>query len=492
VLFTLPDDGVRRLRAVLDEAGFSEQGLKDAVGDDLTGFARRMPPMLLRRTAEPTRLNALIRLFRGVLPVPVDEASAALDPVPIADLVDAQVLDAVDADRVRSNVQLCHHEDLIVAVDPDWILTHRPVGADHVMGLSRSTLFLARLTDRVPAESALDLGTGCGVQALILTRHSARVVATDITDRAVAMARFNAGLNGLDIDVRQGDLFDPVEGEAFDLIVSNPPFVVAPPLAQHFLSAGFEADDLMVRLARETPARLRPGGRAHFLGNWAIPSDRPWEERTGAWFEGSGCDVSVVWFDRYPIDEYAARWIPPHIDDPEVYSSMFDEWMRWYEDRRIAGIVFGLVTMRRREGPGESVRMTTPPLNFRTMDGVDLQVALALGRWLEGADDDAFLSSRLHAHDRVRAMREYALRDGGWVQTGGMIGVDHGFADPALIDEHGERLVAACDGTRPVGQLVSEMAQALGLPFEEVAPRVVPALRDLVERGILIPGDEQA
>src|SRR6185436_6041314 len=100
---------------------------------------------------------------------------------------------------------------------------------DHVLGVSASTAALAGATIRRPIDGAFDLGTGCGVQAVHAAAHCSRVVASDVNPRAIALATLTIELNGLDqVSVRLGDRFDPVAGEHFDLIVSNPPYVISP------------------------------------------------------------------------------------------------------------------------------------------------------------------------------------------------------------------------------------------------------------------------
>ena len=80
-----------------------------------------------------------------------------------------------------------------------------------MLGISPAATSLAQLTLREPVKRALDLGTGCGVQALHLAGHADTVVATDVNERAVWAAGFNAALNELPtIEVRTGSLFDPV------------------------------------------------------------------------------------------------------------------------------------------------------------------------------------------------------------------------------------------------------------------------------------------
>ena len=93
-----------------------------------------------------------------------------------------------------------------------------------MLGIGGATLTLLEMTVRDQVDSALDLGCGCGIQALYLATHASRVVATDVSARACALTQFNAALNETTIDVREGSLFEPVAGETFDLIVVQSSF----------------------------------------------------------------------------------------------------------------------------------------------------------------------------------------------------------------------------------------------------------------------------
>src|SRR4051812_29856654 len=79
-----------------------------------------------------------------------------------------------------------------------------------------------------PGADVLDVGTGTGTLALEAARRGPRVPAVDLSWRAVWPARANAWLAGLPLHIRQGNLFAPVRGQSFDLILSNPPYVPAP------------------------------------------------------------------------------------------------------------------------------------------------------------------------------------------------------------------------------------------------------------------------
>ena len=109
---------------------------------------------------------------------------------------------------------------------------------------------------------ALDLGTGCGAQALLASQHAEEVVATDVNGRAVEIARLNARLTGIELDLREGSWFEPVGDELFDLIVSNPPFVISPDSAFVFRDAGLVGDAVSRNVVRGAAGRLRVGGHA--------------------------------------------------------------------------------------------------------------------------------------------------------------------------------------------------------------------------------------
>lgn len=122
----------------------------------------------------------------------------------------------------------------------------------------------------------LDLGTGSGAiaVALLTERPGWTATAVEISPPAAAIARCNAEKLGVAdrLDLREGSLFGPVEGERFDLIVSNPPYVpsgeieaLAAEVAHHepreALDGGVDGLDLIREIVADAPARLAPGGR---------------------------------------------------------------------------------------------------------------------------------------------------------------------------------------------------------------------------------------
>jgi len=113
-----------------------------------------------------------------------------------------------------------------------------------------------------PDTEVLDMGTGSGVCAVIAARRARRVVAVDINAEAVRCTGINALLNHFEhkIDVRHGDLFEPVLAERFDMIVFNPPFLLGTPRDDR--DRAWRSTDVAERFAAGLGAHLKPGGFA--------------------------------------------------------------------------------------------------------------------------------------------------------------------------------------------------------------------------------------
>ncbi|WP_278259959.1 methyltransferase [Nocardioides convexus] len=130
-----------------------------------------------------------------------------------------------------------------------------------------------------------------------LATHSDRVVATDVNQRALAIARFNVALNDVDdkVEVRDGSFFAPVAGQTFDLIATNPPFVISPATGERLVyrDSGLPGDQVVEHIVRTAPRHLNEGGWCQVLANWVIDRDQPWDERLAGWLPEE-CDALVV------------------------------------------------------------------------------------------------------------------------------------------------------------------------------------------------------
>ena len=478
-------DGPRRVRDVLEAVGYRDGEiveLLDAEGLTALGPKRLLP--LLRRTAGGTPLETLVRLF--VLGVAEDAGAAAraFSPMSVPDWADLGLVH-VEGGSVRATVQLRRYQELVVAFD--FAPPGAPVPVDYVMGISPSSLTLAGVTIRRPSAATLDLGTGSGFQALLAAAHSDQVVATDRNPRAVEIAAFNARLNDLArVSVLTGDLFEPVEGRKFDLIVSNPPFIISPDADHLFLYSGHGGDEACRRIVGRAPGFLADGGWCQLLANWAVGAGGDWQDRPRRWAEGAGCDVWLLRRATHPVDEYAATWIERDDDTPEGFARAFSEWMEYYDAEGIEAVASGVISMRRRSSGAPWFWADDAPEAMSFPCGDDLAAGFDRRDLLvELADEDALLGARLVLSPDVRLLQQSRASGGAWEVVTAELRRTAGLEYAGGIDAHGARLLAGCDGRRPLGELVGELAGSIGTDAAFVAPEALGIVRRLVAQGFL-------
>ena len=385
--------------------------------------------------------------------------------------------------------------------DHDWWVisdlgeaqTGRPLAADHVLGVGGATLTLLGMTVREQVDSALDLGCGCGIQALYLATHASRVVATDVSARACALTQFNAALNETTIDVREGSLFEPVAGETFDLIVSNPPFVITPDSVRgtagllEYRDGGMDRDNLIAVILRDAPSCLNVGGTLQMLANWEIPASRDpdtqWAQRVDAWLEGLPVDAWVVQRDVLEPARYVDMWIRdsggqlmPRAD----YDRAFTSWLVDFRRAGTGAIGMGFVALRRldeAEAASGGVRAYDLSLDGHAPRGRDVAWALASLRAPQLWD-----TALTRASD-VREERHYVpgspdpelliLHQGG------------GLGRSVPVSSAVSAVVGASDGELTVGQIAAAVAMLTSVEVEDVRAEVEAPLHDLIRWGFL-------
>jgi release factor glutamine methyltransferase len=167
----------------------------------------------------------------------------------------------------------------------------------------------------------LDVCTGSGVVGVAAARAGADVTAVDVSCRAVAAAWLNARINRVRVDARRGSLLEPVAGDAFDVIASNPPYVPsersAPRGLERAWAAGPDGRALLDRLLDEAPARLRPGGALLVVHSDLIGAEETLERLTAA-----GLEADVAASERGPLGplmrDLARRGRLPRADEEEI------------------------------------------------------------------------------------------------------------------------------------------------------------------------------
>lgn len=335
-------DVAARLRDALLGASFTVDGLLDLLGAPAyAALARSETVPALRATRGDTPLETLVRLF--LLQQPVPHARVA-DVLPVEGCVEAGWLARVGGDEVAASVDIRPYggsdgqdwfivSDLGCAVGGAGGIGSRDEGV--VLGVGGASTTLAGITVRTPVESALDLGTGSGIQALHAAQHATRVTATDLNPRALHITALTLALSGAPAaDLREGSLFEPVADETYDLIVSNPPFVISPGARLTYRDGGMGGDDLCRTLVQQAGARLRDGGYAQFLANWQHVEGEDWQDRLRSWVP-RGCDAWIVQREVQDVTQYAELWLRDagdHRVDPAEYQARYDAC--WTSSRR--------------------------------------------------------------------------------------------------------------------------------------------------------------
>ncbi len=345
-----------KVAGALSDAGYTADGLRRMLGveGDIPSTPMDLAIHQRRLLAAGGPLAELIAVLALGWSRGTDQFRAAVGSPALGALLAAGAL-VEDGSTVQATVRLLPHGELYVASDrrPDHAARPAPW---RVTGINPPATLLAALTVRTPGARTLDLGTGNGIQALLAARHSREVVATDVNPRALAFGAFNAALNGVDrIEFRLGSWLEPVAGERFDLVVSNPPYVISPDNDLVYRDSGREPGALCRALVGTIPQYLAANGFATVLVSWPLLANEweqgRWATEPASWL-GPGTSAWLLMLRHEDPLSHAAQWNSPHAaeDDLARFGTAVDRWTAYLADRGITGIGYGAVVQQRRSG----------------------------------------------------------------------------------------------------------------------------------------------
>ena len=291
-------------------------------------------------------------------------------------------------------------------------------------------------------------------------------------------------LNGVtNVAVREGSLFDPVEGERFDLIVANPPFVISPSRRYLFRDNELIVDELCRQLVRSAPSHLTDGGHCQVLASWAHVRGQDWRDRLHGWFEGTGCDALVIEREMLEPGAHAASWLR-QTESPERWTPEYDSWMDYYEQHDVEAVGFGLITMRKRAAGTPWFRAEEAPQDWAMPCGDHLGAIFELADFLDFTPDRQLLDVALQvAPDVVLDERARPATEGGeggasdgWTVTDRVLRQTAGLCWEGQIDANVAAIAAACDGTRPLGAVLADAAGIADVDPPDLARAALPAV----------------
>jgi len=459
---------IGRLRTALVTAGYTGDAVRELLGEDAYQGRARDVPVHLRRLTTGKPVETAIRVFFLGVPVPEDELTRALAPLDADELVELGVVEPVGGD-LRATVRLVPHTDLFLAGNRYPDETSEGTPADYVATATAPSAILASLTVRKPVGSALDIGTGSGIQAIWAARHCERVVAVDVNPRALNLAAFNARLNGIaNIEFREGSLFEPVNGERFDLVLCNAPYVISPDTRYTFRDGGAASDGFSERLVRDAPQHLEEGGFAHLLIEWLFQGN-DWEARPKSWLGYSGCDAWLLQGIERDLVTHAAVWNEEEAGDGVTYAETLDRWLAYLRELEADAVIEGALILRKRSGVANWFRADRIPGGgpapgsdhvLRVFDAHDYLTGLV--------GDEALLDETPRIADNVHVEQELSIGNGGYIVESMTLVLDEGLGFRAGIDQNTASLVPYLDGTTTLRQAIEHAAHARGVDEEDI------------------------
>jgi methylase of polypeptide subunit release factors len=507
---------IARLRADLSAAGFTVAGVDALWGEEAAAALFRGHRVAARRSAADgvARHDALAVLATVfVLGLAVDREALA-SALPSLGVGGALRLGLVAIERgaagsatARPLVDLRPYSFSDAAGSGSWwicsdlgeLALGRTLREDHVLGVGGASNTLSAIMIRERVATALDLGTGCGIQAMHAARHADHVVATDVSRRALRFADFNTRLNGMtNVELRQGSMFDPVADERFDRIVSNPPFVITPRSPgvpeYDYRDGGMTGDVIVEAVVRGARRHLNPGGVAQLLGNWEYRGGGEAFDRVLTWLgderEPGALDAWVVERELQDAPQYAETWVRDGGTRPGTreFERLMDAWLDDFAARDVRYVGFGYLTLRRPVDDVVTLRRLESVASSSSADGglwPHLARGLRMGEWLASVDDEQLGLARLSTAGDVTEERHY--RPGAEDPTLLSLTQGGGFGRRIGLDTALAAFVGACDGDLPVGVIVGALADLLDVDAAALAADLLPRVRELVFVGVLEP-----
>ena len=526
-------DLLQALAADLRRIGYTVDGVAELLGPAAHAALARdqlIPALIVTEQAAQdgtttAALAAVVRLWLLAEPQSAGTLDAALPGIRTEGLLQLGLVEASGDGRVQAKVDLRPYgwegssgEDTVSSGGAElWVASdlaaHQRPGVlrhDHVLGIGQASTTLVQVTARRHVASALDLGTGCGIQTFHLLHHADHVTATDISERALAFTRFNLMLNAaalhLDpaelesrVSLRLGSLLDPVAGQEFELVVSNPPFVITPRGAGEtaadqftYRDGGLPGDEIVAALVRDLPSVLAPGGTAQLLGNWEIPAGTAWADRPRSWARPDA-DVWFIQREQVSPEQYAETWLQDASEarDRRLYQESYAAYLDDFAARNVEGIGFGMIWLRRPAAGARPVISRFEEITYPIEQPVGPHLGAAVERadWL-GAHE--LESAHLLVADDVTEERHQ--RPGAEHPGVILLRQGAGLRRTNLLSTELAGFVSACDGELSVGQIIGALDALLGgyEGYDSVAFRqgLLDEVGNLVRDGFLLPAGD--
>lgn len=481
-----------RFRDALLNADYSTTGVVSALRiKNFEAIRNAGRPVLLDRTNGNRPIDALIRLFLLRVPVDREAVAKAIAPLSLESFIASRlVVQGENASDLISGFDMLPFEGFVLVFDRPPKDGQEPY-TDYVMGVGGSTTGLGMQMVRRPSRATLDLGCGCGTLGFLASKFSDRVVLADRSVRALDVARFNVALNGLsNIEVVETDFFSGVTGRVFDLIVSNPPFVISPGKKFIYRDGGMEGDGVTQTVVKGCCEHLSEGGFAHIMCNWAHYKGTPWEDRLAGWTRGRETDMLVLRTSTRDPVEYAQQWLSEterHLSTEQMWTRL-EEWVSAYRDQKIEAISGGLISLHKSPGRPSWFDTDTSPEQGAGYTGDHLAQMFAARDFLvEVGGEQGLAARRLRCSPALRLSQHVKLGPEGWRLVEAEARVDPGYPFGGVLEPLVMQFVLRMEGRETVAEAIAGVAAENGLQPAQIGAKALSIAAHLLKRGVLVP-----
>jgi methylase of polypeptide subunit release factors len=451
---------------------------------DLVGLSTRPP---LKRDLESS-LDALIRLFVLGEALPVAEVVPLFPSEVWQALSHTRLIlsDNNDGSRCLASVALYPIRDLFIASDRWTNPDHSPrqMFPDIVYpALTKSAKQFINYTSYEPCENFLELCAGTAPAALLAARSAKHVWATDIAERSIEFAKFNAALNGIhNVTFALGDLFQPVEGRTFDRIAAHPPYVPVLKPAEIFYGGGEIGEEITKRIISGLPANLKPGGRLYCR---TLGTERPsqsFENRIREWLgeKNQEFDVAVFVIQNLEPRQFALEETLNRNGGRDEYA----QWEKLFTKNVVHELVIGIVVVQRHteQRPAFTVRRTissgTPAAALEWAMHWESEMQR------EGAEQ-RLLQAKPIPTPGIEIIVRHVLRDGEISAENFTLSIEQPFATDCKVQAWMAVLLPRCDGKTTVHDLFELAKQNGWIVSETPAEEFSRLLATLISGGFL-------
>jgi methylase of polypeptide subunit release factors len=486
MLQTLNVEESRELRDFLRESGYNTDSLIHCFGRIENPKVHLLKLWLVGRSLAPSALHTLFQWFWIGAAVETAAARAMIPERSLELLLKSGMVVAENSGFV-STVRISPFNEFLILSD-HVIARTGALPVETVLWPNPTSLLCFQLSLSSSVGRTLDLGSGNGIIALTAAGHSGTVIATDLNSRARQFCEFNAALNGIrNLEFREGNAFEPVRGERFDLIVANPPFFVTPTVRRVYSDNGMELDGFCRMLIRQAPEYLAENGYCQMMIEWVQVKGQPWRERIGEWISGLGCDVWVLMSYMQSSLDYTLVRVQEdreELSDPAAQAALVDTWLEYFDRHGVEAIYGGIIMLRRRQGQNWTRMEELPSLPSRPF-GEFMRGIFETRTTLGSLPDEELLETRPALPPFARLEKQFVISDDGWRLSALDLQLGEGLPYSLALQPQVADFVGACTGKHTLAELADELAAVMKVDPAVVRRECCTIVRRLADRGMM-------